>query len=446
MTFKKYLMCACAIAVSVVATTAYSQALPVYIAPANKVGGALAEGITQTLIRRGFAANDPRILQTITAVGARIPTIAAAAGSGANWILLAGRLSPWVTVGVLVYQGVKWYFDSAGNVVTKTEPAAVVVGSVVNGASCYYAIGGGACASTPEEAVTQFVLATTSYTDLTLINLTPDAVGSTAYNQGRRYTGSISGHRVGDANTLWPASGYFIYLGLASATCPVGQAALAGACVPSKLDKYTPALVATASQTPQIAYNGLSQAAKDAALQPELAAETANRIWKDAALQPGFQGVPWSANDPVAGGDFLPHKSAHPEAWPITSDLNSPVPTTGTSPITSPYSNPNQTSAPTTAAKVDLGVDPGVGAPTLENTPTELFKPIKDTLQPWLSWQVPSHSAQCPTWQASPVIAGHVFSINVSEHCAVADQYRTLIVAAALAAWIAVAAFIVLSA
>jgi hypothetical protein len=450
MLFKKLVLCTVVVALSFLcAKFSFAQAVPVYTPPPNKLGGAVAAGIVQTLVRRGFAANDPRIFQTVASVGARVAPLAAAAGGGSNWIAMLARLNPWFTGGVLVYQGVKWYFDQSGNVVSKVDGQTVSSLGVTNGQACFYTLSGGsgACASTPEEAILQYVLANTVYTDLTTITLTPDAVGTTAYVNGRRYIGSIAGHRAGDAVTIWPSiPTYPVYTGIATATCPAGEAALAGQCVPSKVDKYLPSTTVSPTQTMQTSYNNLPQIQKDAALKPDLAAEIANRLWRDAALQPGYSGVPFSANDPVVGNDFVPYQTDHAQDWPVTSTINAVVPTTGVSPIAPPESNPNQVSAPTTATKVDLGADPGVASPTLENTPTDLFKPIKDLLQPWLSWTVPSHSAQCPTWHAAPVISGHVFTIDVSQHCPLAEQYRSLIMAASLAAWIAVAAFIVLSA
>lgn len=47
----------------------WAQAAPVFTPPTNQVGAALAEGVTQALVRRGFAMNDPRITQTVTAIG-----------------------------------------------------------------------------------------------------------------------------------------------------------------------------------------------------------------------------------------------------------------------------------------------------------------------------------------------------------------------------------------
>lgn len=429
------------------ASTAFAF-VPAYTAPANKVGAAVAEGIYQNLIRRGFTSwpTDPRIISTVEAVGARVLPLATAAGSGANWIAMVSRLSPWVMGGVLVFQGLKWYFNQDGTVTTTNAGISPAPGTVLQGGACFYVIGGSYCGATPEEAITSYVLATTVYTDLTTISLTPDVVGSSAYTSGRRYAASIAGHRNNDLTTIWPSvSTYYIYQGAAQITCPIGYVANGTQCAPNQLAKYVPQPTTQTGQTPQTAYNNLPQTAKDANLQPELAAEIANRLWRDAATQPDYKGVPWSANDPVQAPDFTPHATNHPVDWPKTSDINAPVPTTKT-PVALPETNPNQTTSPSTSTKVDLGADPGTPAPTLEEPPTDLFKPIKDLLQPWLSWQVPAHAAQCPTWQASPSIAGHVFAIDVSYHCTFAEQYRSMIVAASLACWIVIAAFIILSA
>ena len=94
--------------------------------------------------------------------------------------------------------------------------------------------------------------------------------------------------------------------------------------------------------------------------------------------------------------------------------------------------------------KIDLGIDPGTPPPTLEDLPTDLMKPVKDIMAPWLAWRVPSHTAACPVWNASPAIAGHVFAINVSYHCEVIEQWRTLIAGIAMAGWIIIAALRIL--
>lgn len=426
---------------------ALAQAVPtVYTPPVSTVGGAVASGIAQTLIKRGFAANDPRIFATIESVGARVIPLAAQVGAGANWLGVAARLSPWVLGGVLVYQGLKWYFNQDGTVTIKKDPTTVGSSGVKAGQACFYVMGGTYCAGSPEEAITSYIINKTTYTDLTSITMTAEPAGTSAYTSGRRYYPvNIAGHRVGDTVTIWTnPSSYSIYTETATIDCPGNFVQNGTVCVPGQLAKFVPSTTTDTATSLQAAYDKLTEAQKQAAASQELFAEIANRLWRDAAAQPGYKGVPWSRDRPVGSPDFDPYVKDHPEAWPRNSDLSKPVPTT--KPVVLPEDNPNATNPDPNATKIDLGDDPGVPAPELEDTPTDLFQPIKALLDPWVNWTVPSHSAQCPTWAAQPSIAGHVFYLDVSAHCDLAEQYRSLIVAASLAAWLAVAAFIVLSA
>jgi hypothetical protein len=390
--------------------------------------------------------NDPRIFQTIQAVGARVIPLATAGGAGSNWISLMGRLSPWVVGGVLVYQGVTWYFNNDGTVTTQNTPASFNSNGITLGQACLFVIGGSFCSTSPEEAITTFILSTSDYTKLTAINLTPEPTNTTGYANGRRFSATISGYRNNIETTVWPRIGVLhLNVGTSGATCSAGFVSNGPNCVPSQLSKFTPQASSASPQTPQAAFNSLPQNIKDHELSPDLAAEVANRIWRDAAARPDYNGVPFSTQNPVVRNDFDQHKSSNPADWPKTNDLNLPVPTTQT-PIVSPVQNPNQVVGPSTSTKIDFGPDPGIQAPNLDETPTDLFSPIKSLLNPWLDFEVPAHSSECPTWQVSPSIAGQVFYIDVSYHCTLVENNRHLILIASLVAWAALAAFIILSA
>jgi hypothetical protein len=425
-----------------------AQALPnsVFTAPAYKPGAAVAQGITQTLIRRGFASNDPRILQTISAVGTRTAATVTAAGTGASMLATVARLSPYVTTGILIYQGVTWYLDSTTGKVT-LQPAGTstqpIYSNGIQAGQLAWQISGGYWGS-PEEAFAYMVQQTNvQYPDAVFTNVSVNRVNTTSatvsYNYSYPTSLHISGPGTKTANAL-------TYTGI---TCPAGSGYVSGTgCTSAGLTNPNSGLSASQVQsfTMPEAYTALSPAVKAAPLSPELAAETSNRLWRDASAQPGYQGVPWSAVAPTTAPDFAPYAQAQPSSWPSTSDWGStPAPTTN--PIVSPESNPNAIpTAPSGSAKLDLGTDPGTPTPTLEDTPTDLFKPISDLLKPWTTWQVPAHSSTCPTWQAYPSIAGHVFSIDLSYHCTFAEQFRAAITAAALACWLVIAAFIILSA
>lgn len=430
-----------------VAQAVYAQALPGYIPPVNKVGGAVAEGIAQTLIRRGFAANDPRILQTVNAVGARVVPLATAAGAGATWASTIARLSPWVTAGVFVYQGVTWWFDSQGKAYLappgSTSGLPLYSNGVFAGSKVYSQSNNPSfLAGSVEEAYSKMVsnsiaqnadakfgVPTIKQTDSTTWSVQYNYSIPSLYLNNMSYTATTTSS---------------IYNG--PLTCAAGSGVQNGECVGAGLSASPFANAPVVGYDIPTAYNNLPSPAKASNLSPELAAEITNRLWKDAASQPEYPGVPWSATSPVTAPDLAPYQTAHPGDWPKTLDIATPVPVTGPNAVTLPDSNPNQTTSPTTATKVDLGADPGTPSPTLEDVPTDLFKPISDLMRPWLTWTVPAHDEQCPKWQASPSISGHVFAIDFSYHCTFAEQYRAAISGAAMACWVLIAAFIVLSA
>ena len=427
--------------------TGVLPAATVYAAPANKTGGLLASVLSETLKRRGFAHGDPRALLTVGSIGARVPVVAAAAGSGATWLSAVSRLSPWVTGGILLYQGVTWYQDVQGKIYLAppgtTTGAPIYSNGIFTGVTCWGI--GADCFGSPQEALS-FMFWTTKQQYPSATYGVPSLVSNSAtqwtasynYSIPEIYLNNYSGTKVINSK-------------LSNSTCPRGSGysgtgTTPRACVSAQLNSSPYAGAPVVGVTPQAAYDALPAAAKSAPLSAEMVAEMANRFWKDAASQPDYQGVPFSSSSPVLPSDVAPSAAAHPGDMPLTSALNEPVPTTGTPAVTLPTTNPNQVTPPPTATKIDLGVDPGTPPPTLEDLPTDLMKPIKDVMAPWLSWQVPLHTASCPVWNASPSISGHVFAINVSSHCDIIEQWRVLIAGIAMAGWVIIAAFVVLSA
>lgn len=415
-----------------------------FTAPADKVSAAVAEGITQTLMRRGFGQFDPRVTQTLAAISGRTVTTAAAAGTGATWAATVARLSPWVMTGVAVYSGVTWYFDNQGKAYlappgsvssTPVFSNGTVLGQLVWTASTGYF-------GSPQEALAyMFSQSKIQYPDavygvpVLTQNSATQYTAQYNYSIPSIYLNNMSGTKTVTAVT-WNGM-----------VCPAGSGYVSGStCTSAGLAQSPWAGAPVVGYDIPTAYSNLPAAAKAAPLKQELAAETANRLWADASAQPGYQGVPWSSTTPTVAADFAPYATGYSTYWPSTSDWGTgAVPTTNA--VSSPESNPNATAtAPTGATKIDLGTDPGTPPPTLSDPPSDLFKPISDLLQPWLSWQVPSHSSACPTWQASPSIAGRVFNIDLSYHCTFAEQYRSAIFAAAMTCWILIAAFIILSA
>lgn len=421
--------------------TAHANAEAVYLSPTNRMGAALAEGITMTLIRRGYAMYDPRIFDTIKAISAR--TAATVASSGMTWLGYLGRLSPWIATGILIYGGYKWYVNGDGTIKTEILIDPAKVGGIVQGGA--YWVSTGIYGSDPYAVGLQSVI--------------PSSAGWTVWSFSFSGTDTLNGYNRNKYTYTLQHPSYCVNGGCQSNTVYVEQhpTGAPGTCNSGTYFKNGAGCVAynfkltngntgqsTTGQTYQQAYDALPQTVKDSALSPEMAAELANRAWRDAATQPDYAGVPWSSAQPTTKDDFTPYQTAHPSDWPKNSELPSAIPTPGS--IVSPETNPNQISSPSTAIKVDLGGDPGISEPVLGVPPTDLMKPIKDVVNPWLNWTPPSHSATCPSWHVTPSIAGHAFDIDLSYHCTFIEQYRAMISVAAMTTWLVIALFIILSA
>lgn len=421
----------------------FAQALPA----ANKFGSALGSGMMQTLVRRGFAANDPRIFQTISAVSARTVSLSAASGSAATWASVLGRCVPFVSVGLAVYSGVNFYFDLQGKVYLAPPGSTAAVPIFSDGVQkgrLVYSLSNraGFYAGSIEEAYSFSVFSNLQlYPDakfgVPTIKQTSSSTWSVSYNY------SIPSQFINNFSYTAEATA-IIWNG--SVSCPAGQGydSSKQQCLSVGLDKSPFAGSKIQGVDLPTAYANLSDSVKTAPATSELLAEAGNRLWKDAALSPGYEGIPFSSDSPVQPGDFDSYRSTYPAAWPVNSDWGATV--VPQSPISAGVNQNQIQQSSASAVKVDFGTDPGTPVPTLEDTPRDIFKPISDLMQPWLNFQVPAHSAACPTFSAQPSIGGRFFAIDITSHCLLIEQYRQTIFAAAFACWLIVAVFIVLSA
>lgn len=421
--------------------SAFGQANP-YIKPTEKVGGAIASGIEQGLIKRGFAANDPRIGNTIAAVSKRVPVLTAAAGSGATWLRLIARLSPYATAALLVAEGLRWFFKADGTVESKKDSPAVVPGAINAGQKAYYSDNaGGGIHPTIEQA----------FLAVAYIKAPSATANSIAYSQSSvgRWLGYVMGSTSanGQQVNLFGYSSVYVSETIAVTSCPINYYLNGGQCVaiPWPASYYDPQPQTKSHPSPQAAFDDLPSAAKNSPLSEEILSDIANRLWRDAASQPGFDGVPFSTSQPVSPPDFAPHKSSHPEDWPQTSELNNPAPTF-TSSVADPTPNPNQVTPNQSSPMASLGPDPGVTEPAIPDTPTDIFQPVIDLFSDWTHFSVPQHNAACPTFAGSVVVAGHAFDVGLTQHCPLIEQHRSELQVLAMLIWLITAAFIVLSA
>ncbi|WP_287917378.1 hypothetical protein [Comamonas sp.] len=432
---------------------AWSQALPTP-QPEN-VNRAISGTMGNVMANRGFAANDPRVANTIARMS---PALQGIAGSAA--VITVGTVTApgWISgavaigigavisyaVGVAVNAVVNWLFRTDGKIdqsglESEKDPSGGISPGVpawrskqwVTRSTTEFIWGGDGFAVARE--------AEASYRAVN--GLTPNTPSCTLAAGGQS---AICGNSIA---TLYPEG--------PPGACPKGTFWVAGNCSPYGF--LAPAGVPTViGQTPQQAVNALPSAELGKDLNPRIIAALADRAWQSAASQPGYDGVPYPVSQPVTEADVQPWLNANPEIAPTVQDFVTPNPVSPTNP--NPWAIPLDPKAPVIKPVVpntgttnpaaanpeaNLGPDPGIGAPTLEAIPTaqQIANPILQLAPDLRGFQASGQSGVCP----KPTI--ELYGTHVMDaHCKLIEDNKQVLQLAMAFAWAAMALFIVLSA
>jgi hypothetical protein len=435
----------------------WPQALPV--ANPTLVNRASSGLIQQAMMSRGFAANDPRFLNTIARATPYIATAvagAAAVTAGAitapAWATVALGVGIGTVVGYVVNLGldslVRWLFRTDKNI---DESSAAQAGS----STCAMAAGGfyylaGALDSAgvlvqirgcDGEAVARQVFA---IKNANTPSLQP---GSCIFGVNDVTCGGIvAGKQASGAPQSCPAGTYL------NGTQCVGYSYVVNAVAPA---------VAVA---PQTAISHIPASDLDRQLNPAVIAGLANRVWQQTAAQPGYDGIPYPTSNPITPAEAVTWAAANPAAVPTVRDFTSPNPVTTANPTpwaipanpsvtASSPANATLTAAVANAGTINpasanplqnLGADPVTPAPTLEPTPTApmILAPILNMLPSLRTFTVTGHTATCP----KPTVSLVGKTITMDAHCTVIDSIKPILQTAMLFAWAAIALFIILAA
>lgn len=218
------------------------------------------------------------------------------------------------------------------------------------------------------------------------------------------------------------------------------------------------------------AVSGLDATSKGAKISSDTLAKIVNKAWQNAASQPGYNGLPYSVTDPVTPAEVQAWQVENPALNPTINDLLVPAvapggniqisvdasatPTPNPDPDPDPDPTPTPTPTPVGTANVNVvnvptvrvewGADPGVAAPSLEQTPTAsaILSPLLNLMPSLRSFVVPSHSSVCPT------ASMNLFEkqLLMDAHCTVLDQSKPVLYAVMAFVWLMLAAFIILRA
>ncbi len=213
--------------------------------------------------------------------------------------------------------------------------------------------------------------------------------------------------------------------------------------------------------------SGLDATQKASKLSADALANVVNKAWQNAAAQPDYAGLPYSATSPVTPAEVQAWQFENPALNPTLGDMLVPAvaPGTGSIPISvdaggatnpnpdpTPNPNPPPTPVGTTnvnvvnvpTVRVDWGADPGVLAPSLEQTPTAgaILAPLLNLMPSLRSFVVPSHSSVCP----KPSFSVFEKHIVMDTHCAVLDESKPTLYAVMAFVWLMLGTVIILRA
>jgi hypothetical protein len=436
----------------------FSQALPV-----TRMQNAVSGSIEQKLAKRGFAANDPRFGATLDLVSNGLAgvagTTAAAVVAGAitapAWatVAIAAGVGTVVTVGVtLAINGIyNWLFspdpkDTTPITTHQNQAAPPTGGALVAGGPYWVSsvlgiIGADAMSvinsalpmNWPADSSSTYQLGTCTSTVATRVSCSVDRVSkSTGYVQ-KNYAGLSADYN---------ASG-------APGSCQIGMVRYGGTCV-----VVPTAVVPDAKTSAQQAINNLPSSELVKPLNPAIIATIADKAWRDAAAQPGYNGIPYSATDPITTSEVDAWRQANPGSWPTVQDFVDPQPASN-SPWKLPASPTATTQSPSAATTPstnpassnpleNLGPDPGIGSPSLEPTPTaqQILKPLLDLFPDFRNFVVPSHQGICP----KPTFDVFDKQLVMDAQCTISEEHRDSLFSVMAAVWALTAVFIVLKA
>lgn len=457
-----------------------AQALPV--TDPGRVGSVIQAVLETGLIRRGFAVNDPRYISTISRVSSvvsaaatRAPLVTAGALTAPAWGSIAISLGLGVVAGFVVELAidglVRWAFNADGTITQTVIP--IPTGKApawyvpYNGeledsfADSGERYGYPTRRPTLEELLEPWEWVTPDMLDR------PDLIGYLRATEGDIIYSPVEGWLVEE-------SARRIQNG--ALTGCYGNSIVSGElCV--EFHSFAPNDIRTVdhadigSAIPAIPGSELSRP-----LSPEILAELVNRAWREASSSPDYDGVPFSASNPLTGLDVqtLPEAS-NGLSYPSVGDFVSPEPVSNTFPMPAPkpVSNPGGTPGATPdpgsqpedglrpvshedddpaddaegdsddPAEVEESV-PDIPEPILEPIPTaaEILQPLRQFFPTLSGLDISAQAGACP--RPSFDFGGHQFVLR--SHCDLIEETHEAITLSCLATFALASLVIVLRA
>ncbi|MFZ6776224.1 hypothetical protein ACO0LD_05275 [Undibacterium sp. Ji83W] len=424
--------------------------------PVNNFANAMTGSLTGNMLGRGFAATDPRVYATVRAVsltlarwglqGAYVGFVSAAFVLGVGAAIGAG-------IGV-VHLGKNageaaatwlWNYNNPKMVTVSTPASVVDTPPMVQGGGQYTASANGkvlVASTDPQATAQQFV----SLMGPGYRMREPCSGGPTTYQ--------CTGYQWDSVNNRWGTQSSFSVNG-----------AVTGAPTSCGAQRYVDKDGKCVALTPvQTGSNGLPITVADAVtgipgldmtqpLNPAITAGLANKAWIDAASRPGYDGIPYDYTRPITVTDvnkwtdentnFAPTIDSFTRTLTGTNPFELPLTTTAVGTVDNTQVNTGTNSA-ASQAQINLGADPGIGTPNLEDTPTAemILRPILNLMPDLKNYTAPAISGECP----KPQFQLFENTYTIDKQCDILEQNKGVIRISMLLAFTLASLFIVLRA
>lgn len=426
----------------------FAAAVPAYN---GRMNDAIAGVVSTKLQQRGFAANDPRFVATMGALGSGATTLAVGvgtavvAGTAIAWLPLLTAAGIATVVGGAVALAAdslySWIWNSDGTV--SSSGAGSAVAPLVAGGPYWVTPYGYGYGSSPEAAAA-------GYFASTVVELT----GSCVVQSGGQYAICDYDWRT---NTMqYPIHSTFNVSYVASGSPYSSDTGSWGSGAPLTPPGGGSSNVADVSPTDAIA--NIPDAELSKPLNPVILAAAANALLQSVASQPNYAGLPADLTNPITAADVSAWTAANPSLAPTVADAIAPVANGAVAPMpsgtsvpipanTSTATNPtvNTSTNPASAQpQVNLGADPNIGAPVLEGTPTAamILAPLLNLFPDLKSFVVPAHDSVCP----KPSMTLFEKNLVLDGHCTLLDSVKPTLYAVMAFVWVILALFIILAA
>jgi hypothetical protein len=380
---------------------------------------------------QGYSLSDPRVYNTLVAVGAAAGATVLTTNVGSG-LLLAGSAPAWGTVlgvaalaagaGAIYLAGDKLYSWAFSG--TKSSPS-ISVTAPSSGTAAAGILYTGNSTMPPMSTI----VSSSINSDLTIVTYTSPYYYTSHWISTTAFTNPNPSLYTAHQTYTLGATLYYVWNsgGVQGTTpCPSGYSLSNGQCVSSGGGTTT-----TTGQTLPQAVAELSSSELTQPLSTDAMAKMSDYLVSQAASQAGYTGIPYTATTPVSASNAVSAQTTMAANWPSVAAITTAVPAGGFVPATSATGADTPVSAstvvvtttspcvadPNIAGCADLGAAPASGAVATNSYAVTLT-----------GWSIGPASGTCPA-DVQVSILGSQYALSYGPLCRLATGCQPVVVA-----------------